>query len=486
MQPELDGLCHKSHVRVVNLDTSTETNQDDLALLISHRFNQLELDRNIGDGWPGKQLREEFEARANGNFLWAETVWNFLRTSSDPTFKLHKLLAPCNKGMSAAEQHMDKVYATILARCNWEDDGFVAECHQLMGTTVVNKVPLMIPAQRALFQGQPTASDFTLQRLSPLLPVTSLTQCSSESAPLMHQSLRDFLVNRVGSSPGYTEFQIVEKEHSQNLALLCLGILNRELHDDMSGTGYLARSQNETPGIPEINAHHMTEQLWYACQFWLEHITDVEVSSLGTIGDALEQFSNHKSIIWMELMAARGMYRGLLKAHNWAQGNLHPIAPKIMGYTKKHATACVSLATHLIYEDHREEAAHAIDEAAKLYQLRLTPKIWKKPDSVLAKSLNSGSVCLFDPTCSDEAHTPSQDAMKYRFAATDGPFSSISNLTISLDTLSVYPHFNHDLAQSLHNLSAQFLQLDRKEEVLRASQSRWVFACVLTLGPLDG
>lgn len=52
-----------------------------------------------------------------------------------------------------------------------------------------------------------------------------------------------------------------------------LDLLNRELINNITGTGYLSIAEGETVGIPEVS--EITEQLWYACKFWIDHILEV-------------------------------------------------------------------------------------------------------------------------------------------------------------------------------------------------------------------
>ncbi|KAG8690108.1 hypothetical protein FRC08_010659, partial [Ceratobasidium sp. 394] len=261
MRPELDSLCRKPHVCSMTLDLEAQANMDDIALFIPHRLQQLAEDRDFESDWPGEQLRRKFEARANGLFLWVDTVCNFLVDRDDPTTELEKLLSATGSSTSSAEVQMDRLYATILESCNWEDESFVAGYHQVMGTVLAGKIPLTVHAQRALFRNKPVASDYTLQKLSPLLTGTNKTLYHEQSARLLHQSLRDFLVLRAGNSPSYAKYMIVEQEWNQQLTLQCLDLMNRELNDESAGVGYLAMDAKDVPGIPTLGDGEISEAL---------------------------------------------------------------------------------------------------------------------------------------------------------------------------------------------------------------------------------
>jgi hypothetical protein len=316
MRPELDSLCRKAHVRLMSLDIDTPTNMHDIALFIPHRLKHVADDRNLGDDWPGEVLRSQFETRADGLFLWVATVCDYLRTRADPTRELDKLVSvPCIIATSA-ETQMDKLYATILESCNWDDEDFVAGYHQFMGIIIAANTPLTISALNDLFHVGPVASAYVLRQLSPLLTGTSEEDHFAQPVRMLHQSLRDFLVVRAGEPTGYAKLQIVEEEHIQNIALLCICILNRELSENTTGMGSL---DSEVPGVSSIGDGQISEALWYACQFWTDHILDVESSVSAAVEEALQLFMGAKAVVWMEVMARRGMFRGLLLVRRWAQ-----------------------------------------------------------------------------------------------------------------------------------------------------------------------
>jgi hypothetical protein len=319
MRPELDSLCRKAHVRSVNLDIDAPENMQDIALFIPYKLKHVADEQDLGDDWPGEQLRSRFGARADGLFLWVATICDFLLSRADPTQELIKLLSTLGGATTSAEAKMNKLYATILEAFNWDDDAFVIGYHRVMGTAIATKTPLTISAQDELFHDEPVASDYVLRQLSPLLTGTSKGDHYFQPVRVLHQSLRDFLVIGATSSKNDANFKVVENKHSQDLAVMCLGILNRDLSEDIAGVGYLAKDESVLPGVTAISDGQISEALWYACQFWIDHVLDVESFGSTAVGEALRAFMETKAIIWMELMAARGMFRGLMEVRRWSQ-----------------------------------------------------------------------------------------------------------------------------------------------------------------------
>ncbi|QRV73711.1 hypothetical protein RhiJN_01725 [Ceratobasidium sp. AG-Ba] len=276
MQPELDNFARKDRVCWLELDIGSQDNMDDVARFIPHALQQLAEDKNLGERWPGDDLQTRFTAKAGGLFLWVTIVCDYLRTRSEPTLELEKLLSNNGLTASTAEARMNHLYKIILSSFDHNDESFTASYNQLMGAVLATKVPLTVLGMEALLQHKPLASDFVFQKLSPLL--TGLRKADHGSVPvrILHESLRDFL----GSKATSLSHSLDEKEHSRQLAFCCLNLLSRDLVRGLAGTGYLSDGPKNGHGIPLVSREEIPEGLYYACQFWAYHALDVSPSSM--------------------------------------------------------------------------------------------------------------------------------------------------------------------------------------------------------------
>ncbi|KAF8595878.1 hypothetical protein BDV93DRAFT_563933 [Ceratobasidium sp. AG-I] len=205
---------------------------------------------------------------------------------------------------------MDKLYALIQSR-DWDDDNFVLGYDRVMGTTIAVKDPLTISAQNALFKPDPAVSDLVLDTLSSLLIGMSKERHDNQPARVIHQSLREFVVVRARNLPEYTKFLVDEQKHSQELAVWCLRVPNRELREDLPCVGYLVKDDSEPPGVPIIGDHLIPEALRYACRFWIDHVLDMKVAVSRELVEQLQVLMETKAVLWIEAMAAKGTHRGL-------------------------------------------------------------------------------------------------------------------------------------------------------------------------------
>ncbi|KAF8594797.1 TPR-like protein [Ceratobasidium sp. AG-I] len=503
MQPDIDSLRRQSHVRLAPLNIDSSANLADTGIFVRRRLQQVAEARGFDSDWPGEQLRTEFEARAAGLFIWVATVCDYILSQTDPRRELEKILSEFRLNTTSAETKMDRLYARILESCNWEDKSFVHGYHRAMGTSLATKTPLTISAWNVLFNDKAAVPGLVLQRLGPLLTGMSKDHHRTQPVRAVHQSLRDFLGVRAGSLPEYAKLQVDEQKHSQDLALLCLRLLNRGLREGIVGVGYLVKDPSKFPGIPSIKDGEVPEALWYACRFWIDHVLDVKPAASAELQDALQSFMKTKARPWMEIMTAGGQFRGLSGVREWVQNTKTTLGPdaveRFQQSNEAHANAFYHISLRLKHEGRRAEALAASQESTTLYR-RLARDDPAKFTQNLALALNDLSVHHCALGYREDALAAGQEAMQLsRELAKDHPAAFTKRLAVALvnlpDSLSALGHpeealaarqqtiqlcqelakdrpaaFNEALAASLTNLSVSLSVLGHPEDALAAGQ----------------
>jgi hypothetical protein len=141
---------------------------------------------------------------------------------------------------------MDPVYAAILqTQCPWDDKGYQQAYQMYIGTIMAAKSPLSMSALQALHHTTVDAIEGALS------PISSLLSSLDPSRPIeiLHLSLQEFLTIRAERDQKYQLFYLNRKRHSQQLATLCLRLLNTTLNANTFGAHFL---QNDNPGVPVI------------------------------------------------------------------------------------------------------------------------------------------------------------------------------------------------------------------------------------------
>jgi hypothetical protein len=298
-------LSRDEHIRVANIDIHAKPNLMDIALYAKNRLQYVAHRKGLDPSWPGNRRTSELIERAGGLFIWVSAVSRYLCKTSHPDNKLAMVLSRVEGKALGAEEIMDELYSTVLGSCDWRDDDFVEGYGLFMGAILAAKSPLSVSALQSLH-----GTSTTLQAsevLGQLGAVLTGLNDKSQAIQILHVSLHEFLTIRARNSARHVRFYLSEGEHSQRLALLCLAILNRDLDQNFPGSGYLSGRMDDVKGIPEIPGDTVSEELWYACRFWMNHVVEIQCPTVKLI-EALWSFLSKGLVPWLEVLTSRSRF----------------------------------------------------------------------------------------------------------------------------------------------------------------------------------
>lgn len=301
----VDSLSQNIQIREINIDVHEQSNLSDIAAYARDRLRDIASRKRLSLDWPGNERTEEFITRAEGLFIWVTVFSRYLRDTTHPDKKLKLMLERSAKPSSGvgSEKLLDNLYASILATCDWDDEDFVEGYHMFMGAIIAAKTPLSTSALQSLHRtSEAIEATEVVGRLRSVLVGHSDPH---QPIQLLHISLHEFLTVR---SPTQATFYLDKKDHSRRLALLCLAVLNEDLKEGLPGTGYLKSKSEDIKGIPNIPNGTISEEIFYACEFWISHLKEIEEPTPELI-TALRNFLTDHLIEWLELMASMGQFR---------------------------------------------------------------------------------------------------------------------------------------------------------------------------------
>ncbi|KDQ08608.1 hypothetical protein BOTBODRAFT_37761 [Botryobasidium botryosum FD-172 SS1] len=439
--PDIDiYLSRSAHVRMRTIDLDAGMNLGDLCTYIHWRFGEVAEKLGLGPSWPGKALKDMFISRAQGLFQWAVAVFQALECAYDPTAVLEALLADLQTGLSP-EAKMDEIYSKILQAYSWRDPGFKRDYDLVVGAILAAKSPLSVSALQTMHPGIPNISKL-LSRLGALL---TGWRYPSQRVQILHLSLRDFLTARASDS---APFYVHEKDHNQRLGLFCLAFLNENLKPDTPGVGYL---ESDLPGIPTISKNQVSEELWYACEFWTAHVAEFEAPAPIELVERLQTFLSVRLISWLEVSTSVDTFKGFQHVRTWMQ-SIFPEYTNLMNnkFNSRLASTLSDISDRMSYMDRREEALLAIQEAVELRRL-----IEGEPTSLmsdLSSSLHNLSIRLSNVGRREDALAAIQESVGLRRQLAERRPAE----------------FNPELAASLNSLSIDLSSLGHREDALAA------------------
>ncbi|KAF7976987.1 hypothetical protein HWV62_4902 [Athelia sp. TMB] len=487
-----EHLSRCSHVVAHSIDVHSVENKGDIDMYVDTQLRDEVILHKMGLTSPDEAMIRDLKRLAEGLFVWIVTICNFLRTAHRPKDKLHALLSKSSQQGSPPEKKMDQLYAAILTECgDWEDADFVRDYDLVIGTIMALKRPLSLAALRALHDGSlDLGAEHLLQRFGSVL--TGFRDVH-QPIRILHLSFHEFVTDHAAHNDSTKQFYLSERWHSGRLAELCVKTLNRELAEPISGTGYLARDEDDAPGIPEISG--ASEQLVYGCAHWPSHLQDVETPQ--TIQAHIITLLSRHLVTWMEVVAATDVFHGSLQIKQWVQRR----APELEHHFQheSQAKAVFVLGNRLNYAARMEESQVATQEAVILFKA-LAAEWPAAYNADLATSLSNLSNRLSALGRAQEALSTGEEAVNLtRALAAERPAaynadlaSSLSNLSNHLSALgqaqealsaveeSVHLRralaaerpaaYNADLATSLGNLSNRLSALGRAQEALSAGE----------------
>jgi hypothetical protein len=289
-------LSQASHIRREIIDIHEQHNLEDIAVYSRHRLGEVASLKRLPLDWPGRELTDDFIAKAEGLFIWVATVSRYLSKSTHPDRKLVGVLSGRIAPGLPAEK-MDELYSIILGACDWTDDDFARGYHLFMGTIMAAKNPISLSVLQSL--NRATMDLQATEILAPLGSLLSGLDVQTQPIRVLHLSLQDFLTSRSRCIAKSHQFYLDNNEHNQRLALSCSTILNQDL-----GEG-----SRDVMGCPT---------LWYACRFWVDHVTELD-SAAPEVVDALQIFLTTKVRLWIEAMGSCGTVWKLSEVRIWIQ-----------------------------------------------------------------------------------------------------------------------------------------------------------------------
>ncbi|KAF8335934.1 uncharacterized protein EI90DRAFT_278164 [Cantharellus anzutake] len=350
----------------LTIDLLDETNVQDCAIYISFQLQKLkklhpELRDNLQD--EDKKVQEILE-RANGLFIWVSTIFLYMETSSnDPMRTLGRLLDTGTKRSKRskvpAEGMMDRLYTTILKRCNWEDEDFAHDYPIVMGAIVAAQQPLSVTAWDVILS--PLLDSSVRYALAELAPLLSGVEDPHIPIRILHHSFRDFIVDRIdlrSIDPSCSPVDL--RIENARIALRCTEILNQDLCS-VSGLG-LIEHLSQRDEMPRILPEELSEHFRYACCHIVYHLSGVQESSQ-EFNRSVGVFLSQQVTRWVEVCVRMEGYISISLLPEWVKLFVDHSLKAAVGTL---ANVLAELSWNLVFLSRFQEAHEAASDSVAL------------------------------------------------------------------------------------------------------------------------
>ncbi|KAF8314373.1 uncharacterized protein EI90DRAFT_3136106 [Cantharellus anzutake] len=429
----------------LTISLSDNTNIHDCAAYIRSQLRELKAvhdDLKVGIGEEDDLVQCILE-RAGGLFIWISTVFGYMKITGGDAAKMLKELLDDNPSRSkaSAEEKMDRLYASILEKCNWTND-FLHDSPIVMGAILIGQKPLSVTAWEAILKPLLKSNiQYTLAQLAPLL-----SGVSNPDTPIriLHQSFRDFLTGRVDPQPAIIgRLGVDTRRENDRVALRCIEILNKEL-STMKGLG-LIKDLSEKTKLPPIPQEALSEHVHYACRHFVHHLSQFQ-EPLEAPNGPIHIFLNEQISCWVEVCVRTEGYISISSFPEWAKLNVDWVSKEVNHELVK---VFLNMRKNLAFFLRLQEAYElASDSVALCHCLVSTDSESYTPD--LARALGDLDESLTNLGRHSEALLVNEESVKlWRKLVVTHPTS-----------------YTPDLAGALQNLKASLNNVGRHSEAL--------------------
>jgi hypothetical protein len=292
------------YARFILHDIDRDIVNADIKLYLSERLVEMVDGRSdfqeCKDDWPPEDKVDILSRRANGLFIFAKTVCDFIEEhGGNISENLNDAVLPKNAsgGQSSAPHftsELDGLYRDILNRAVPDRPTTRDRFIQILSAVVNTRNPLSACGLGRLLRIDP---EIIKSSLASLHSVISVPQSLNHPVSTFHASFPDFLAESNRSHQHHLPSSVSHRR----LAKRCLSLMNSSLKENICGVqGRHDAIANET-----ISAC-IPEGLAYACVFWTSHLASAKIRHENEVYELLNRFLRDHVLHWMECLSLLG------------------------------------------------------------------------------------------------------------------------------------------------------------------------------------
>ncbi|TFK19347.1 TPR-like protein [Coprinopsis marcescibilis] len=336
----------------------------DVKLYITFRLSNTNYSDSISDG-----LLAAFVAKAEGLFLWAETVLNHIDNAFNHAAELADIIAGASSYWTEAETavvKLERLYEHILSKLEWKDRRFVEKYNIVVGALVTVREPLSRRGLAALYSPDGITEDDVHGICMLIRPLLQNYCVDDPTQPihLLHLSVQEYLVQRAPQ-----HFRIDSEVHHDSLTRLCLLTIRRELTAEnvpilgYSDGDWVWDLPEKRPEIPVLLRYSFQEPLWYSIQHFDAHWDFVREKGNKKLTTLIHEIVVENPRPILEVVAST---RSMIDIVSF-QRKVLPHSSTSLAQARCMAKIYISLAAFLLGQNRRMEALPLFQEAVELY-----------------------------------------------------------------------------------------------------------------------
>ncbi|TFK17481.1 hypothetical protein FA15DRAFT_710752, partial [Coprinopsis marcescibilis] len=389
----MQHLANKPHIRYSSYSLVGGDNRSDLRRYIESRLSTTKYGKQIPD-----DLLADFVVKTEGLFLWAATVLNHLDRAFEPVDELRSIVYASSEHWREdvdGTRKLDDLYSTILSKQKWTDTAFVAAYRRIMGAIVTVREPLSSHGLALLYEPDGLALSTIEELCTALQPLLQNYDPKDPQKPIhiLHLSFREFLTKRAP-----LPYLLESAENHAKLSMLSLLLIKSDLnHHSLPLLGYTEGDWDihNIPNIPSVPKEIISEHLWYATRFVVDHTVEAAYDQVGSTHMALiREVIFAKARMLLEATASLGTVIDMAPLRKWFTDSPNWNQVLDLPALQEFAKSLYDISSCLEDAGRGGEALPAAREAASIRRQLATVDSSTLAQNTLSLSLRLVSKCL--------------------------------------------------------------------------------------------
>ncbi|EUC63658.1 vegetative incompatibility protein HET-E-1 [Rhizoctonia solani AG-3 Rhs1AP] len=240
---------------------------------------------------------EDLAEQAGNLFIYAATAVRYIQAAGKAfsSKRLGTILDVTNTSRKSLSS-IDALYSAILTAAIHDNELEPEEqeiIRVVLWTAICAHEPVLVKTLAALSGFDET--DLAISALQPLRSVLHVSE-HNNFVTTLHASFPDFMFSQERSQ----EFFCDRSSHDHFLARRCLEVMKAQLQFNICKLESSFNLDDEIPDLKERITTYISQELFYACRFWVDHLNQVPHSEL--LLEMVYEFLSQRLLFWMEVL----------------------------------------------------------------------------------------------------------------------------------------------------------------------------------------
>ena len=297
IQRFFDGTTQLSHLRY-DLTADKEITSD-LRIFAEYRFDRVASSCRLQSPWPERLLLDGVISRAEGLFIFIETLALALEHSYEPTKLLGATLQdPSSPGLTS----LYGLYSSIVRARRVQSS---AEFRRTLGVLLIT-APYRPLHEEAIAELAGVKSNVVKMWVDDLSSMFYRDGGASGGIRVRHLSIEDFFV----SDDCQDDYQVNLGDANMELGIACLKNMVEQLRFNICGLEDSRLANADVKDLTSRIKENISDALQYSSLYWTKHLCFTSDTSEGLVWDTLREFfEGPYALFWVEVLSIMGMLR---------------------------------------------------------------------------------------------------------------------------------------------------------------------------------